>query len=534
MLANPRRLRAALLHILVVHVAGRTGRALRWCRERLTRLPAALRKARQSLQIQICLALRELLSPATSALLICTLSVAGFLGLLFNPPITVTTGGQIVKVSFVGPLTWSGNIEAVLSDNLVKTKGFEIYSPLRPRYEISQLRINEESKELGDPKTAPQALRKFGLDLAVWTALSFAIKSLIVFLMVVLGAALIAHTKLWRSPAHKWRMSVAYLIIGAVVWNGSAAAMAIGARQITSFESPDQLFGREILSPTVAPVGKVTREFKAAVIGDSTVAYLSGYEIHRGCSRSADAPAVIIGQAYGWNVANLACSGATSKVGFLGPQTRNGETMGPQLGYLKQMKGLEAVVAGWGANDFQWGAFVQGCFVQTRCDDSFSSAHFDALEQTFIVDSANVMKELAALDGKPKVVILLPYTAFLPTAPEEHPDCPDLQRDGYRLTRQKIEVINARTERVRQVLKRAAESYGFVTAQPNLTPLCESESSEKPDLWGINLPQKQQSYALHPTHSGSFKIAIATIIALEQYPSHDEDEKPTTTVLDPD
>jgi hypothetical protein len=533
MLANPRRLRAALLHFLAVQVAGRTGRALRRSGELLTRLPASPRTALRWLQIQARLALREILGPATFALLICTVSVAGFLGLLFNPPITVTTGGQIVKVSFVGPLTWSGNIEAVLSDNLVKTKGFEIYSPLRPRYEISQLRINEESKELGDPKTAPQALRKFGLDLAVWTALSFAVKSLIVFLTVTLGAALIAHTRLWRSPAQKWRMSVAYLIVGAVVWNGSAVAMVIGAQQITSFESPDQLFGREILSPTVAPVGKVTREFKAAVIGDSTVAYLSGYEIHHGCSRSADAPAVIIGQAYGWNVANLACSGATSKVGLLGPQTRNGQTMEPQLGFLKQMQGLEAVVAGWGANDFQWGAFVQGCFVRARCDDNFSSAHFDALEQTFIVDSANVMKELAALDGEPKVVILLPYTIFLPTAPEEHPDCPDLQRDGYRLTREKIEVINARTERVREVIKRAAESHGFVTAQPNLTPLCESEPSEKPDLWGINLPKNEQPYTLHPTQSGSFKIAIAAIIALEQYPSHDEDEASTTTILDP-
>jgi hypothetical protein len=156
MLANPRRLRAVLLHIVVVHVAGRAARALRWCREQLTRLPAALRKALRILRIQTRLALRELLRPATFALLICTVSVAGFLGLLVNPPITITTGGQIVKVSFVRPLTWSGNIEAVLSDNLVKIEGFEIYSPLRPRYEISQLRINEESKELGDPRPPPR------------------------------------------------------------------------------------------------------------------------------------------------------------------------------------------------------------------------------------------------------------------------------------------------------------------------------------------------------------------------------------------
>lgn len=458
------------------------------------RLPRASRLPRR---------LRRLLIGAASILAIAT--VSAWLALLVAPAQTVSTAGQTVQVGAAEPtLSLSGPGELDLFGQSMPTV-LQFQGLIRPKLELTHISLDNQLAQFVQVSAAKHDATG---DLAA--ALIHGWEHYFLWQTLIAGAfavlLLLAVAGVRRYPHRTTVKVVAFGTLAAVALNiGFVAAFAAGApgtlRQVHSL---DDLVGRTPVGTAPRPVGASLPGVQAVVIGDSTAAGLgdpplkNASALDKACGRSSDAYAADLAAVNGWNVLNLACSGATVADGILGPQTLGSSLAAPQFGVLEQASHASVVVVSIGANDLQWEAMAAMCAMGPSCEDQATSALFQANLNTFTQNYYQLLHDLAALPAHPRVLINEYFTPFGAKL-----DC--LASEG--LTQAKSSALLARLNTLNQVLAGGAKTFGFTAVQPAFTghELCTAQ----PFVQGMH-----DAAPMHPNTAGELAIALADEQAL--------------------
>nr|WP_222132067.1 GDSL-type esterase/lipase family protein [Pseudonocardia sp. C8] len=472
-------------------------------------------------------------------LLLALIAVAGVpLVIMLTPEKHVEVFGQDIGVGArVPPPSLSGPAQIVQLGNAeFDLTRVQVYGPIRPRLSIGPLRRPADNGPLLTRHTVDDhggvdgAVRTLTEGFATWYLWGAAG----MVLAALLGSALMACARLLvalrrtRTRGHRlhWddhagpigRMTTIAVTASVLLWAGAGAAALHGTTTgLGKVTSLTDLVGATTVSPS--PVGPPVTGVTGAVIGDSRAARVGGPPVERPggdgdradrvCARSADSTAVQLSLLRGEPVLNLACAGASVPAGLRGPQQRDGVTLPPQVGRLKQVQGLQWVVVAIGPNDLAWSDFLAYCYGLATCDDRFSDGEFEARLAGFARDVGALFGDLDALPGRPRVVVTLSYDPF----PDRFdPGCPDMQGPPGTpgLDQGKLDLLAERNRRLNDVLADGAARFGFTTALPNLSPLCaEARDRLGPDLQGLDRP-----HPFHPTGLGSLRMAASVAAAL--------------------
>jgi lysophospholipase L1-like esterase len=419
-----------------------------------------------------------------------------------TPVQTVNVAGQVVTVGTTAP-SWSlsgpGEVD-LFGQSLPTTIHFP--GPLRPRLALSQISINSQLTNFVRGANAADAERTLGSRLADGWKQYFAWETAIAGLgaLVLLGAV-----AGWRRlpPRTTIKLLVAGLLVteainvGAIIITASRAPALL--RQVSSL---NQLVG-SAPPPQVHVRGRPLPKVQAVVMGDSTAAgeglpVVTSSGLARVCGRSQDSYAQDLAAVNGWQVLNLACSGATIAQGLLGPQHRSGETIRPQLASAQRASNASVIIVNIGANDLGWATMVRYCAVAPRCDDKATTAYFQQQLASFSKNYLELLSQLATLPGHPRVIINQYYDPF---GPEQ--TC--LGRAG--LTPAKLAILTSRLSTLNAVLAKGATEFRFLSPLPDFTghQLCTSQ----PYVQWLGDPAP-----FHPTALGQLAIALTDQAAL--------------------
>ena len=424
--------------------------------------------------------------------------------LLVTPMQPVSVAGQTVRVGAAAPtLNASGPGELDLFGQQLPTT-VRFLGPVRPRLALSSITLNQQ---LGSLFAAPHRAnpgQAIGAALAAGWTRYFAWETAIAgaCALVLLGAL----AGWLRMP---WRRTAVLLATGLV----AAEAVNLGGIMVTAYTAPARLravhsltalAGRSALPP-VSPVSGTGRPgVQAVVLGDSTAAGLGNAPLphptrqDRACRRSVDTYAAGLAAATGWQVLNLACSGATIPAGILGPQQTAGVTVSPQLAVAKKATRASAVIVSIGADDVGWSALLQLCAVSRACDNRASVAYFQQRLAAFAISYYQLLQQLAALPSHPRVLVNLYYDPF------------DTSRhclDHVGLDAGKETSLLSLLDALNGVLASGAQAAGLSSVQPDFTghALCDPGSY----VQGLHDPAP-----FHPTPAGELAIALADQHAL--------------------
>ena len=315
--------------------------------------------------------------------------------------------------------------------------------------------------------------------------------------LVLLGAL----TGWLRMP---WRRTLMLLAAGLVL----AEAVSVGGIMVTAYTAPARLraihsltalAGRSALPPASPVSGAARPGVQVVAMGDSTAAGLGNTALRhpsmqdRACYRSADTYAADLAAATGWQVLNLACSGATIPAGILGPQQTRGVTVPAQLAAADKATRASAVIVSIGADDVGWSAILRLCAASTACDNRASVAYFQQRLETFAVSYYQLLQQLAALPSHPRVLVNLYYDPF---------DTSQHCLDKVGLDAAKEESLLALLDALNSVLANGAQAAGLSSVQPDFTghQLCDPG----PYVQGLHA-----SAPFHPTPAGQLAIALA-------------------------
>jgi lysophospholipase L1-like esterase len=452
----------------------------------------------------------------------------------------ITVGARPPEPSLAGParLVQVGNTSLDL-DRL------QVYGPLRPQLTMGPVQRNAESDAVFDPQQAPRvaaaAVGAVTGGFVTWFVLGGL--GLLAFTLAASGMAAGLRTLLvlrrqsrsaagpWENPADSlaaiWArcvraaggMTAVAVAVSVLAWAVSGVLAYSGAvRGLSGVTSLAQIVGAYHLAP--APVGPPLSGYGGAVIGDSRAARVGGPPVpttgpdarpdDATCGRSSDSLASEIGHLLPARTLNLACPGATVNDGLRGSQDIAGNRVPAQVGVLEQVQGLRFVVVAIGPNDVGWTDFLRYCYGVPDCSDQLTQGEFDYRLAAFDRAYGDLLLDLSQLPGRPQVIVTTSYEPFLLDA-----DCPDTRAAGFPgLDRGKIELLEARNDRLNAVLAAGAEKYGFSVARPELRPLCATGGGIQdraagglgPDLQGLADP-----YPFHPTGVGSLRIASAVV-----------------------
>jgi GDSL-like Lipase/Acylhydrolase family len=424
--------------------------------------------------------------------------------LLVTPMQPVSVAGQTVRVGAAAPaLSASGPGELDLFGQRLPTT-VRFLGPVRPRLALSSITLNQQ---LGSLFTAPhhgnpgQAIG--GALAAGWTRY-FEWETAIAG-----GGALLLLGALAGWLRVSRRRTLVLLAAGLV----AAEAVNLGAIMVTAYTAPARLravhsltalAGRAALPP-VSPVSGTARpEVQAVVMGDSTAAGLGNAPLPhpskqaKACHRSADTYAAGLAAASGWQVLNLACSGATIPAGILGPQQTAGVTVPPQLAVAEKATRASVVIVSIGADDVGWSALLRLCAASRACGNRASVAYFQQRLAAFAVSYYQLLQQLAALPSHPRVLVNLYYDPF------------DTSRhclDNVGLDSAKEKSLTGLLAALNGVLASGAQAAGLTSVQPDFTDhaLCDPG----PYVQGLHDPAP-----FHPTPAGELAIALADEHAL--------------------
>ncbi|MEQ3549992.1 GDSL-type esterase/lipase family protein [Pseudonocardia nematodicida] len=497
---------------------------------------------------------RALLREARSLptlLLVALIAVAGIpLVIMLTPEKHVEVFGQDVGVGArVPPLSLSGPAQiSQIGNARFDLTGVEVWGPIRPRLSIGPLTRPADNGPVLGPHTVDEAggaVHTLVEGFATWYLWGAAV--LVAVTIVASGlmgclrllVALRRARRKHHQPVH-WddhagpigRMTTVAVTAAVLIWGGAGVAALHGtASGLGKVTSLSDLVGARTVSPS--PVGPPVTGATGAVIGDSRAARIGGPPVGAAdgaeadpddvaCARSADSTAAELEMLRGEQVLNLACAGASVPAGLRGPMVRNGVTVPPQVGRLKQVQDLQWVVVAVGPNDLAWSDFLLYCYGLPTCDDRLSDGEFEARLATFARDVGALFGDLDALPGRPRVVVTLSYDPF-PSAFD--PACPDMRGPAGTagLDQEKLDLLAERNRRLNDVLADGASRYGFTTASPNLTPLCASS----PDRMGADLQGLDQQDPFHPTAIGSLRMAASAAAALA-VPREEQQDNPVS------
>ena len=438
---------------------------------------------------------RALVALAT-LLVVAAASIA--FALQVTPPQTVTALGQTVEVGAAAPTaSTSGPGEIVLFGQTLPTE-IDFLGPVRPRLVLTNISVNEQLASLFAPGPRP-ATERIGEALATGWVRYFAWEvAFVTFAAVVLLGAIAG----WRRyDGRRTLIAIAGGLAFVQVVNLAVIMVtAVTAPKILrDVSSVSHLVGREESRAVPRAEGPPLEGVQALVLGDSIAAGLGGdllpdpTDLDVACERSSIAFATTLARVHGWNVQNLACSGATIRTGVLGRQYAGGRWIVPQLAEAQRAVAPEVVVINVGANDLNWSVLVHVCAASVECDDRAQTAYFQRTLDRFTSDYYELLRQLGTLPGDPIVVINQYYAPF-----DAGTDC----LDAFSLTGDKLEVLLERLAALNTVIANGAETFGYRTAQPDFSgsELC----ADQPYVQGLDDPAP-----LHPNARGQLAIAIA-------------------------
>ena len=448
-----------------------------------------------------------------AGLLVAFASIA--VALLVTPMQPVSVAGQTVRVGAAAPtLSASGPGELDLFGQQLPTT-VRFLGPVRPRLALSSITLNQQ---LGSLFTAPQhgnPGQAIGAALATGWTRYFEWQTVIVG-----GCALVLLGALAGWLRMSWRRTAVLLAAGLVV----AEAVNLGGIMVTAYTAPGRLravhsltalAGRSALPP-VSPVSGTTRPgVQVVVMGDSTAAGLGNAPLPhpspqaKACYRSADTYAADLAAATGWQVLNLACSGATIPAGILGPQQTQGLTVPPQLAVAQKATRAQAVIISIGADDVGWSALLRLCAASQACDNRASVAYFQQRLAAFAVSYYQLLQQLAALPSHPRVLVNLYYDPF---------DTSQHCLDHVGLDPAKETSLRGLLRALNGVLATGAQAAGLISVQTDFTghALCDPG----PYVQGLH-----DTAPFHPTPAGELAIALADEHAL--HPSTTPSQQPS-------
>jgi lysophospholipase L1-like esterase len=440
-----------------------------------------------------------------AAVIVAISTVSAWLALLVAPAQTVSTAGQTVRVGAAEPtLALSGPGELDLFGQNMPTV-LQFRGLIRPKLELTHISLDDQLAQF-----VQVSANKHNATGDLSSALINGWEHYFLWQTLIAGAfavlLLLAVAGVRRSTHRTTIKLVSLGALAAVVLNvGLVVAFAAGTpgtlRQVHSL---DDLVGRTPVGAAPRPVGASLPGVQAVVLGDSTAAGLGNPLVQNpsaldsACGRSSDAYAADLASVNGWNVLNLACSGATVANGILGPQTLGNGLAAPQFGVLEQASHASVVVVSIGANDLQWEAMAAMCAMGPSCDDQATAALFQANLATFTQDYYQLLHDLAALPAHPRVLINEYFTPF-----GSNLKC--LSAEG--LTSAKASALLSRLGTLNQVLAGGAKTFGFTAVAPEFTghELCTAQ----PFVQGLH-----DSAPMHPNTSGELAIALADQQAL--------------------
>jgi lysophospholipase L1-like esterase len=491
------------------------------------------------------LAPRRRMIPAIRFLALLAIALAALLAAIaLTPATSVTVFGQDVEVGAVAPgdwQGWSGPGQADLFGEGPIPTVQTFRGPIRPRIVWQSFNRDAAASAFLQP-TSADARRSINTDTsAVGEALAQGWTGFfgrLVLMSGLFGALLymvgMAGVQIVRGPraanltaGHRiWPVALsAGLAMGLTA--ASAALTVVSARdQLAGVSSLADLTGSSPLVPAPAAIGPARSDIAVVVIGDSTAAGVGNAALARpsdedtACERSKDAYAEVLQAATGWVTENLACASASISDGLLTPQRgRRPVTPPPQVGVLKSITSLDAVIVSIGANDIGWSDFLKYCYGLERCDDRVSERLFQRRLDTFRLQYAQLLHQLSNLPTRPAVIVTGYYDPFGETF-----DCPELrdpqapvdpppgygfapdpdQGDSAEKVRTKVQPVRSVLAQLNLVLQQGAEAFGFGFVQPTFEghALC----SEQPWVQGMSDPQP-----FHPNAAGELAIAAALL-----------------------
>ncbi len=442
---------------------------------------------------------------AVVAILALTAASIAF-GLRVTPLQSVSALGQTVAVGTANPtLSLSGpGVLELFGQSLPTIVQFT--GPVRPRLVLTKVTINQQVSSFLAPRSRAPAGRDLGRELASGWTRYFAWEVLFVGL-----CALVLSVGYLGLRRRSWRRALLSVGLSLLVVEG----VNLGWIMLTAYDAPrilagvhslSALVGQEEPRPIAPSPGPALSGIQAVVLGDSTASGLGlaplehPTPLDQACHRSADAYGLAIGTVNGWNVENLACSGATIPAGILGPQPLGSLSAPPQLAEAKRIVGLKAILVSVGADDVHWDAIVQLCAVAKHCNDAASTAYFQSQLNAFTTQYYQLLAQLVALPGHPQVLVNQYYDPFNPAS-----HC--LDHVGLTASKQHtlVDWLNA----LNAVLAQGARESGFQSVAPDFSghALCSSQ----PYVQGINDPAP-----FHPTTSGELALALPDERALEK------------------
>ena len=475
---------------------------------------------------------RVLVAAAYAGLAVLALVIA----MTVTPPASITVFGQNLKVGAVPPsltdgLSGPGQADLFGEGPVDTVQRFD--GPIRPLIVWQSFnRDNAASQFIETAADKGRTLRTEQLGQALaqgW--ISYFVRLVVIaglvggaLYLVVTGALGLVHGTDRRL--HRRRHHALMLVISGglavVVTAGSAALTVASARsQLAGVATLADLTGTARLAPAPTAVGPTRTDIDVAVLGDSTAAGVGNTPITKPtpldetCGRSSDAYAVVLASATGLRVENLACSSATLERGVLGPQFEGNVVIPPQVGVLKSIRSLRTVVLSVGANDIGWSDFLQYCYGLQRCDDQASQRLLENRLDTFRLQYAQLLQQLATLPSQPTVIVTGYYDPLGDTfncTDLIDPQAPAAPPIGYgfaadpgadnqaQKVAQKVEPLRSMLTQLNVVLEQGADAFGFGFVLPRFDghALCSEQS------WVQGLSAR---YPFHPNAAGELAIA---------------------------
>jgi GDSL-like Lipase/Acylhydrolase family len=431
-------------------------------------------------------------------------AVAIGVALLITPMQTVTVAGQVIKVGATAPrLSASGPGEVDLFGQSLPTV-VNFAGPVRPRLALTQITIDSELANFAQGTSPRSATHLLGNRLDDGWTRYFGWEAAIAGLIALVLTGAVAG---WRrlSAGATVRLLVAGLLITELVNLGAIVLAANSARTaLHRVRSLNELVGSDPAPLQVHRSGPLLPGVQAVVIGDSTASgaglplVADPSRVDRACGRSADSYAEALARANDWKVMNLACNSATIRRGLLGSQRKHGISVPAQLGTTMRARDASVVVVSVGADDLQWAAIVRYCGAAPRCNDRASTAYFQQKLAAFSRNYFQLLTQLTALPGHPRVIINRYYDPF-------GSDLSCVADDG--LTAAKAQILSSRLATLNKVLSTGAAEFGYLSVQPSFAghQLCSPQPY-------VQAPEDPAPF--HPTELGQLEIALADQVAL--------------------
>lgn len=428
-----------------------------------------------------------------------------WLALQVAPLQTVSAAGQTAQVgAAMSDLSPSGPGELDLFGQVMPTKP-QFDGPIRPLLKLTHITIDAQVAQLLRSDSPRRLELSLSQQLASGWTRYFEWETLIAAGFAVVPLIAVAGVRRQSHKTMAKTVLAGVLVVAAVNVGGVLLTASSTPKVLSSVKTLDDLVGVEPVGTPPPAVPRPLPGVQAVVIGDSTAAAVGNpvaagaSPLDKACGRSADSYATDLAAANGWNVLNLACSGATVQNGLLGVQVLgDGQVAPAQLVEAERATRAKVIIVSVGADDVQWSIMTRLCVASTVCNDKVSGAYFTKLIGDFTRSYYELLADLAGLPGHPAVLVNEYYSPFGSSV-----RC--LRR--YDVTPAKEKVLAARLAQLNAVLAQGAQTFGFGVAAPSFAghELCTAD----PWVQGPGDPAP-----LHPTVAGELAIALADEQAL--------------------